>query len=569
MPPRPRAGGRAGRGRGASLQSVASTRAADGPATSSETPLQSNDDDVVGTQPRSSRVDTASRVEVTVATSIPSGRSTPTTSLPSQTQATASRGAGRFKPKNIRRDEAERKKLEDDRARDLASKIKAEERELRAEERRARRGRGRGGMTRGLVRRTVTAQGPFSAISSENVKADFSRGDWASGSGFGGGNARNAYRHDSENRIRYHPRREHEARVNIDLLNGLTDGHAPDGTPLYQPSRYTEKSVGNLPIGMHRTLHQDPEIKVKTQAELEAEDRQSSDDDAERGGEEEEEEEGNLFVDAPARDSRNISMDNDDEVWHAAPKNLVKIKPEPDTEEADTDVDMADIPEAPHSPEARKKIIVDRNGHASDAATEKMKRKEKKLAEDLEFMYATMDLQELLRTLSLTTPAEGEEDQGKDDQLFLFQLPPILPPLAKKSDGLDGQSETIDLASSENEPKIKLEDGFDASRSTSMGLPAEGGFIGRLNVHKSGKAELDWGGTALNVRMAIETDFLTTATIIEQKENIETAEELAGLAYGMGQVLRGFTLAPPCRDDDEWDPNIDEIMRVGGGENAM
>ncbi len=81
-----------------------------------------------------------------------------------------SRGGGgggtRFKPKNIRRDASERQRLEEERNRDLASKIKQEEREQRAEERRARRGRGRGGAMsqRGFIRRTVTATGPFSGV---------------------------------------------------------------------------------------------------------------------------------------------------------------------------------------------------------------------------------------------------------------------------------------------------------------------------------------------------------------------------------------------------------------------
>ncbi|KAJ8127849.1 hypothetical protein O1611_g5786 [Lasiodiplodia mahajangana] len=538
MAPRSRGAGRGGRGRGASRIS------SDDRVPSSETPSQNDPD---STQAQSDKTEATTSI-----VDIPSGRSTPASSRTPQASATTSRATSRFKPKNVRRDEAERRKLEEDRNRDLASKIKAEERELRAEERRARRGRGRGGVSRGLIRRTVTANGPFSAISSENVKTDSGHGGWASGSGFGGRNAQNAFRHDPENRIRYHPRREHEARVNIDLLNGLTDGHAPDGTPMYQPNRYTQKSVGNLPIGMHRTLYQDPEVKVKTQAELEAEDRQSPDDD------------GNLFVDEPARDPRDIAMDNDNEVWHAAPSNQVTVKAEPGTEDEGVDIDMAGIPEAPKappSPEVRKKPTIGDNGLATDAATERAKRREKKIAEDPEFMYSTMDLESLLRNLSFMVPDGDEEGQGKEDQLFIFQFPPILPPLLKPSDGLDGQPETIDLASGDSNSKVKVEEGIEAARNNkSIGLPAEGGFIGRLNVRKSGKVELDWGGTTLNLGMETETDFLTTAMIIEQKENVETAEESAGYAYGMGQVFGKFVLAPPCEDEDEWDPNIDDIM---------
>ncbi|KAI1827922.1 RNA polymerase III RPC4-domain-containing protein [Xylaria intraflava] len=569
MPAAPRGGerggrgtrsGRGGRGRGASSQNTASQSSASEPASAPRPPSQIGESIQSGAQNASVKSEAAARVTRTAAANVSGGASTPADLRPSQASAATSRGASRFKPKNVRRDEAERRKLEEDRNRDLAVKVKIEERELRAEERRARRGRGRGGMARGgLTRRIVTASGPFSAIAAENVKTDGVR---ASGSGSWQGNERySLFRYDSENRIRYQPRREHEARINIDLLNGLTDGHAPDGTPLYQPTRYTQKSVGNIPIGMHRTLHQDPEVKVKTQAELEAEDRQSSDD------------EGGLFVDAPVADPRDVGMNNDNEIWHAAPKDRVNVKAEPGTEEDCADVDMAEIPEAPTtatSPDTKRRAVIDENGLASDTATEKMKRREKRIAEDPEFMCSTMDLETVLRSLSFSAPAEGEEGQEKDDQLFVFQFPPILPPLIRPSDNQNG-SEAIDLApsNSENDIKVKLENGIEEIRKESMGLPADGGFIGRLNVRKSGKVELDWGGTTLDLGVATETDFLTTAMIIEQKENVETAEESAGSAYGMGQVLGKFVLAPPCEDENEWDPNIDEIMRLSKDEVAI
>ncbi|KAI0396143.1 hypothetical protein F5Y17DRAFT_137928 [Xylariaceae sp. FL0594] len=524
-------GTRSARGRGASSQTASS-----GPSSNAPVPA-----------------------EATAPVELSSGRSTPTVAGPSQTAAAPSRGGTRFRPKNVRRDEAERKRLEEARNKDLASKIKAEEREQRLEDRRARRGRGRGGPPRGgLIRRTVTASGPFSAIASENVKTDSGfGGGWASGSGSGG---RSSYRHDSENRLRYHPRREHEARINIDLLNGMTDGHAVDGAPLYQPPRYTQKSVGNLPLGMQRTLHQDPEVKVKTQAELEAEDRQSSDD------------EGNLFVDEPLTDPRDLGMKDDNEVWHAAPKSLVKVKAEPGTDEDGAGVDLTDIPEAPKaplSPEMKRKPIIDEDGVAIDAATERAKRKEKKIAEDPEFMHLASDMERLLQTLTLHPPAEGEEGQEKDDQLFIFQLPPILPPLIKPSHGSDEQDDPFDAAPGGNNPTVKSEEGVEASqKKRSTGLPAEGGYIGRLNVRKSGKVELDWGGTILNVGMATETDFLTSAMIVEQKENVETAEESAGVAFGMGQVYGGFVLAPTFDDDAEWDPDITDIMAAARNDGA-
>ncbi|KAI1330142.1 hypothetical protein F5Y16DRAFT_47061 [Xylariaceae sp. FL0255] len=538
-----------GRGRGASQSTSAAIEVPSEGSTPQPDTSVANSVEI--SQPEVKNAEIASSIPNTTTLDTFIAQPTPSSSRTSQTPAAStSRGASRFKPKNVRRDETERKKLEEARNRELATKIKAEERELRQEERRARRGRGRGALPQGgLIRRTVTAQGPFSALAPENVRSGSAPGSWASG-GFGGATPK-AESNGGYNR--YHPRREHEQRVNIDLLNGLTDGHAEDGTPLYQPDRYGQKSTGNLPVGMLRTRHEEPEVKVKTQAELEAEDRQDDDND--------------LFVESTPLGNRDITVDSDNEIWNTLPDDEVKVKKEPGTAEDDEDVEMADIPEtagAPPSPELRKKPVIGEDGVAIDEATERKKRKEKKKAEDPEFMNTAMDIEALLRSLQFSTPAEGQEGQEKDDQLFIFQLPPILPPLAKLS--TDG---AIDLTLAEpSSAGVKTEGDAELPRQKYTGLPPDGGFIGRLNVRKSGKVELDWGGTTLDLGMETQTDFLTSAMIIEQKEHVESAEESAGVAYGMGQVFGRFVLAPPCEAEDEWDPDLTSILD-GIGEGAI
>jgi DNA-directed RNA polymerase III subunit RPC4 len=156
--------GRGARGRGASSQ-TASSGPSNEPIPTEASPEVNETSEAAAADP------TATAIQESL-----SGRSTPAGSRSSQTPAAPSRAGSRFRPKNVRRDEAERKRLEEARNRDLLSKIKAEEREQRLEERRARRGRGRGGPPRGgLIRRTVTASGPFSAISSgiSHIRAFF------------------------------------------------------------------------------------------------------------------------------------------------------------------------------------------------------------------------------------------------------------------------------------------------------------------------------------------------------------------------------------------------------------
>ncbi|KAI0848581.1 RNA polymerase III RPC4-domain-containing protein [Daldinia vernicosa] len=572
MPPRGSRGGRGGRGRGAARAGHSSSdttnRASLGdaeshPAESSSQPqtsIESSDIVVISTPSEGTPIDSP---PVSALQSDPSV----TTSLrQSQTpSATASRAGGRFRPKNVRRDAAERARLEQERNRDLAVKIKEEERQQRAEGRRARRGRGRGDPSqRGFIRRTVTASGPFSAIPQDIVKAG--AGGWGWGANGGASSSKGGFT-PQFNALRYRPRRENEDRVNVDLLNGTT-GYDEEGNPLYQPSRFT-KSTGNLPVGLLRTHHEEDEVKVKTTAELEAEDRQSSDDDE-------------LFVTQAAKDLREIGMEDDSEVWHAAPKSQVKIKAEPGTEPEAMDVDMADIPEAaqikaPPSPELKKKLAVNEDS----AAIAQRKRKEK-AAKDPEILQTLYDLDAQLQTLKFDDPPsgekEGEKDEGqeddeapqgqeKDDQMYLFQLPPILPPLVKPTDGTNGEEpEVADPAPRENTGpattnKVKTEDGKEKEKvyNPFATLPPEGGLIGKLNVRKSGKVEFDWGGTILSLGMGTETDFLTSAIMIEQNIDLQNPEASTGFACGMGQILNKFVLAPVWDEEEDWDPSLEGI----------
>ncbi|OTA94622.1 hypothetical protein M434DRAFT_256570 [Hypoxylon sp. CO27-5] len=469
--------------------------------------------------------------------------------------ATPSRATGRFRPKNVRRDAAERARLEAERNRDLAVKIKEEERELRAEERRSRRGRGRGDTSRGgFIRRTVTATGPFSAIPQENVK------EGGRGWGRGAGGASSVPEYSTS---RYKPRRENEDRLNIDLLNGFT-GSVEDSTP----SRYNQRSTGTLPVGLLRTEHEEEEVKVKTTAELEAEEQQATDDEE-------------LFVSQAAKDLRDVGMQDDSEVWHAAPKSQVKVKTEPGTEPEAMDIDMSDIPEAaqvkaPPSPEAKKKPVASED----NAAVIAQKKRKEKAAKDPEILQTVQDLQCQLETLRFKLPLYREEDeepepgvipkpkgqhlQDKDDQVFLFQLPPILPPLAKPTKDANGEAGAAGPPSQQNKgetTKVKTEDGVKKEDEWNpfATIPTEGALVGKINVRKSGKVEFDWGGTILSLGMGAETEFLTTAMLIEQNIDLQNPEASTGIACSMGEVVNKFVLAPVWDEEEDWDPSLEGI----------
>ncbi|KAI1458902.1 RNA polymerase III RPC4-domain-containing protein [Annulohypoxylon moriforme] len=541
MPPRGARGrGRGGRGRGSARggNSGATDRSNDA-ATATENPSQNQVQDSDGSD--LVMQDAATRpIEISATPEVQPEQSTAPSATQSRTPSVApSRVGGRFRPKNVRRDAAERARLEEERNRDLNMKIKEEEREIRAEERRARRGRGRGDMSqRGFSRRTITASGPFSGVPQES-------GSW------GPKNDRTGFSSEYAS-SRYKPRREHEHRIDVDTLNGYTE---------YEDGSRPGKSRGTMPVGLLRIPHEEEEVKVKTTAELEAEERQSSDDE-------------DLFLPDPTEVPRNAGMTEDSEVWHAAPKtSQVKVKTEPGTDADAMDVDMANIPEATEAkappPETRR--LVNEVG----AAAVKRKRKSK-AAKDPEIAQTLADLQYQLSTLSFQADAdaddekeEGEGEQGsrrqpKDDQIMLFQLPPILPPLARSPNESDGETDGNDIwnAAPKDQTKVKTEDGVKKEESSwdPFGtLPPEGGRIGKLIVRKSGKVEFDWGGTTLTVGTGAEPDFTTTALMVEQNVDLQNPELSTGVACGMGQINNKFVLAPVWDEEEDWDPNLEDL----------
>ncbi|KAI2641443.1 RNA polymerase III RPC4-domain-containing protein [Hypomontagnella submonticulosa] len=562
MPPRGSRGARGGRGRGAAragLQGDASNRTStDDAVTRPTVPPSGNSDTVMQptpTQNTSSQNTTLETPENQAAPETQSNQSsTATASGQSRTPSVApSRAGGRFRPKNIRRDAAERARLEEERNRNLAVKIKEEEREQRAEDRRARRGRGRGDASqRGFIRRTVTASGPFSAIPLENVKGGGTGWDQ------GGASSSRAGFTPEFNKLRYQPRRQNENRINTDLLSNITGFE--DGSPIDESSRFV-RSTGSLPLGLIRTEHEEAEVKVKTTAELEAEERESSDDEE-------------LFVSRAAEDLREVRMDDDNEVWHAAPKSQVRVKAEPGTEPEGMDIDMSDIPEAvqpkePPSPEVQKTL---KPLTVEEVAAIKQKKRMEKAAKDPEALQAMYDLEAQLNILRFkpVKDADGHEHDEKDNQMYLFQLPPILPPLVMETDGTDGEADGTDPTTQENgggaaASKVKVEEGTEKEKEYDpwATFPKESGLIGKMNVRKSGKVEFDWGGTPLKVGIGGETALINTAWMLEQNVDLQNPEKSTGYACGLGTIMNRFVVVPVWGEEEDWDPSLEDIEGLG------
>lgn len=153
----------------------------------------------------------------------------------------------------------------------------------------------------------------------------------------------------------------------------------------------------------------------------------------------------------------------------------------------------------------------------------------------------------------------------REDHVYLFQFPPVLPqlePVAIKSDvenPPDTQAIDIDQdtsAKDAQQPQVKQEEAAPGP------LHFPSGSVGKLRIHKSGKATLDWGGTSLSLGMGADATFLQNIMIAKLPEKKpqdqggdataaaqEEQESVVGL--GMGTVRGKFVLTP----------NWDEILR--------
>ena len=90
--------------------------------------------------------------------------------------------------------------------------------------------------------------------------------------------------------------------------------------------------------------------------------------------------------------------------------------------------------------------------------------------------------------------------------------------------------------------------------------------MGKLSVRRSGRVEMDWGGTRLTLGMGAEAEFLTSAVVLETREHPDNPEALTGTGYGMGQVMGRFVLTPVWDEEGDWEPDLDAELGNGGGD---
>jgi DNA-directed RNA polymerase III subunit RPC4 len=321
-----------------------------------------------------------------------------------------------------------------------------------------------------------------------------------------------------------------------------------------------------MPMGIRRVEHQEEGVTMTTAAEIEAQEK--------AGGVEEESDEEGLFVDGPTQ-IEGSETPKEEGVPEVTQARTIK------TEEGEgSAMELDEIPEgikAPESPELKKKVPV----------SEQKPKKKVAVPKDSETEIITEDLHRMVELFTLggddTVAEDGAANNAAlEGHMFLFQFPPVLPPLrAVPRDGtstnpipikpepdddvvmLNQPAVNIDLTQ-DADNKVKkegdgeeVEGGDDEEDGDEL---KEGGFIGNLIVRKSGKVELSWGGQKLELMPGTQTNFLSTAVLIEQADvKPNDASQMAGVAYGMGKIQGSFALAPVWGDEEDWDVDPAEL----------
>lgn len=169
------------------------------------------------------------------------------------------------------------------------------------------------------------------------------------------------------------------------------------------------------------------------------------------------------------------------------------------------------------------------------------------------------------------TDEENEEENPLLGQLFLMQFPPLTPnlkvagsatELSQSTPGEDAHEKTAQKV----EPTVKHEADNDVeivettqptetqeNNMITAGKPwsLPSGRVGKLNVHKSGRVTLDWGGISMELDRGAPVGFVQEAVIVSPNVGNEpegpNADGSENRVWSMGQLSGKFTVAP------DWD----------------
>ncbi|QSZ37068.1 hypothetical protein DSL72_009160 [Monilinia vaccinii-corymbosi] len=532
-----------------------------------------------------------------------SDQASATTSADPQTESAVTRGRGgtsmrargeatgraRFKPKNIRRDQADRERLEqEERDRKAANQEKAEREARRAQRGRGSAGRGRGdamGQNRGAGRGAPvsSATGIFSvapaAMDRKGGMSGFAiasarggggggsgsgggggggGGGGSSGSGFGGGvNVLSA-----ENSATFDPEYPEEGdgqprKVNIEMINLVDDDDDDDIAGSSTGGKGGFKSRSFAPIRIKREEHRERSNMMVSDPELaEVDKKQANGAEGKKAGEDIE-----MATDLPDKHRAKGEPGLESPTMSKFPEFKVPSSPE----------EKKRLKKEPISPqESRVKRPSRKKDKIPVIQTEEDKFEYERYLEDVDILAEELRL--LRGNVGNTSKDKGkgkavdadgdvgmdgrEQDESQPEvnhaegRIYLFQFPPVLPRLFnpqvenQEDFTVTKSSEKIDLTDDQDKVKKESEEVIIKTEPNltpeNEALISEQGYIGKLVVRKSGKVELGWGGTSMAVGRGVPAAFLSQIVLAEGPKG----EAPEGVATGLGKVMGKFIVTP-------------------------
>ncbi|KAK6543098.1 hypothetical protein TWF694_007021 [Orbilia ellipsospora] len=150
----------------------------------------------------------------------------------------------------------------------------------------------------------------------------------------------------------------------------------------------------------------------------------------------------------------------------------------------------------------------------------------------------------------------------KENKLYLFQFPPILPVLEPAAEVEDEDSEikqeepsstagpsqkpTVPETTSKivaTETKNKKESFTSLEQVQQAKLPV--GTAGKLQVHRSGKVTIVFGGIEFEVHRGVDCEFLQDIVVLQKESGtLDERGKPKGRAWGMGQLKGKFVATP-------------------------
>lgn len=300
---------------------------------------------------------------------------------------------------------------------------------------------------------------------------------------------------------------------------------------------------GPKPLGITRREEKERETVVVTTAELEA-----------RQGTTEEE---SMWVSGSGGESPVEPPRDDGKVWHAAPSDLTQIKTEDgELRTVNPEMPMIDF-------DGNRKIPLEKAEEegAKPAIPKPKPKKPSDYNVDTEEQWEEESVQYILNALAAASLREtkggdeGEPPVMSEPQPFLCKFGPVMPPLRpRERPGPKIKDEPSDTPMMDQIPPVDLTRDSTATAEEEDTNPFKyGGYVGKLVIRKSGKAELDYGGIKYSMRRGIKSSGVTSYVVLEE-EDVKPGkqEQYAGRAIAMGTLMGKFNFGPVWEEQEEW-----------------